>query len=112
MTDANDTKLIQELLGSDLMKEIVKECGLESAPAETQAELLSMIGKNIVGRVVVEILKTVPTPAHKKFEALIGKGDVDALRAFLEPHIPDLDDFIAREARKEYETTKAHASGV
>ena len=107
MTDKEDKKLIQELLGNDLIQEVIDKLGIGGVSEEMQTELLSMIGKNILQRVILEVMKIVPASEHAELEVLIGGGNTDAVRKFLVRHIPDLDDFIEREAQKEYEAASS-----
>src|SRR5262249_53360631 len=102
-----DQEFIREILGDDFAKSVIDELGIRELPADIQANLISGLGRNIFGRVVLEILKALPKEEHGAFEAFMGSGDLDGLRAFLSRHIPDLDAFIRHEVAKEYESTKS-----
>ncbi len=106
MTDTTDQKLVDEILGDEFTKQIITELGLENDTPEAQAELITMIGENLMSRLVLEIVKVLPESEHDAFEKFIGSGKLVELRDFLLPHIPDLDRFIQREITKEYEATK------
>lgn len=98
--------MLKKLLGDELTQQIIKEMGIERDSPETQGALLSMLGDRIMQRIVVKIIKKLPASERVKFESLIGEGDILALRTLLHPYIPDVDLFIATEARHEFDTLK------
>ncbi|HWO07265.1 MAG TPA: hypothetical protein VNM40_01620 [Candidatus Paceibacterota bacterium] len=102
----NEQKFIRELLGDEFAQTVIRECGLEDDPPEAQVQFITLLGENIIQRISLEILKALPESEIPKFESFIGSGDMDGLRTFLLPHVPDLDRFIQHEAMKEYEATK------
>lgn len=104
----SDDQKLKELI-EDAAQATLKELGIQDDTPEAQAEVLRLVGKNIFDRVMLEMLKVLPPHTYEMFEKFIRSGDIDGLRAFLEPYIPDLDAFIRREAEKEYQTTKARA---
>lgn len=99
-------KILDEMLGDEYTKMALQELGLQNSAPEVQAELLGHLGSNILQRIALEILSVLPQSEHERFEQFIGASDVEGMRAFLAPFIPDLDDFIARYAQIEYESTK------
>ena len=99
-------QFIEEIMGDDFTRQIIAELEIQNLPPEIQAEIISMLGQNVMSRVVLEIVKVLPKSQYDTFESFMDSGDLDGLRAFLMPHIPDLSDFVRREASKEYEGTK------
>ena len=97
-----DSDIIKKLLGDDFTQQVILELGLSNDPLDVQAELIASVGETIMQRVVLEIVKKLPDVFAKKFENLIGAGDMQAIRALVTLYIPNLDEFIAAEARKEY----------
>lgn len=114
MADANpdEAKILQQLLGDSFAQSMVDEMRIASDPPEVQAEMLSLLGENIFQRVVLEILKKLPPDAVQAFRAQIGAGDLEALRATVAPHIPDLDAFVASEAQKELTLLRERMRGA
>jgi hypothetical protein len=103
------TTELQKLLSNQAMQSLVKDLGIEGDTPEHQAEIMMMIGSNITKRLVLAFVNALPDSTHVEFETYIGSKDIDGLRTFLEKHIPDLDELIARESRAEFETTLAEA---
>ena len=106
MTHSSDDETIKEILSDDLTKQIIAELGLEAETPESQADIIAMIGENVLQRVVIEIAKELPEEARQGFEPFIGGGDIPGMREYLLPYIPDLDRFIQRHAAAEFEATK------
>ena len=102
-----EKQMVEELLGDDLVRNIIKEFNLENDTQEEQAEFVAELGENIMVSVIDEILKRLPQSAHAKFRLLFEGGDAGALKSFLDSHIPDVERFIYNESQKEYETTKS-----
>jgi hypothetical protein len=102
----NNTQLIRELVGDSFTQKILSEFGLQDNTSAEQEEMLVMFGENIFQKVMLELLIALPESARDEFQSLFGGGDVGKLRAFLEQHIPELDDFIHNEVTKEYDATK------
>lgn len=98
---------IKQLLGDDFTKSLISDLGLQDDTPEAQAYLLAQLGENIFEQLTLELLSALPESEYEKFKSLTGSGDMQALRVFLEKHIPDLDRFIQEAAKKEYEATKA-----
>ncbi len=99
---------LHDLLKDNLTQTLITEFGIEHESDEVKARLIAKIGENIFGRVVLEMLNALPTDKHAGFDALVGNGDPDALKAYLSPYIPDLDLFLREETRKEIERIKLH----
>lgn len=106
MKKDKDKQLIDALLGDEFATTIIQEFGLENDPPEAQVQFITLLGENIIQRISLEILKLLPDSQHDKFESFIGSGDMDGLRAFLLPYIPDFDRFVFNESQLEYESTK------
>jgi hypothetical protein len=107
-----ENALIQRLLGDEFAQQAIYELGLDGMSPDAQAEFLEVIGTNILLNVTIEIIKLLPHEARPQFESYIESGDVNGLRQFLLPYIPDLDAFIQHEAAKEYEATKTRAHEI
>lgn len=106
MTQKNEQKILDEILGDDFTKQILSELGVQDLPAEAQASIMSELGKTILERIMLEILKALPPSEHDRLEAFYGSNDVTGMRAVLVQHIPDFEEFVRREARNEYEAIK------
>lgn len=112
MSTSTEQKLIRDILRDDMARKIISELGLENDTPETQANIIEMIGENIQNRLLVEVLKALPEKDHSHFAAYIGSGDLEGLRSFLAPYIPDLDRFIQNLAITEYESIKTQAHKI
>lgn len=99
-------QVIKELLGEEVMQQATSELGLQDVPQDIQASLIANIGEGILRRVTLELLTALPEEDRDAFEQLIGGGDSEALRVFLEKRIPDLQEFMRLHAEREYEATK------
>ena len=108
MTKAKKTEgqFIQAIMGDDFAKQIIEELDIGEMPQAFQLEMIMMLGKNVVSRVILEILKALPESEHATFESFMDSGDLDGLRLFLSKYIPDLDAFVKHEGNKEYEGSK------
>lgn len=102
----DDKKLLKELLGDETVQTIASELGISEESPEAQADFISQLGENIMMRLALETLKELPEDKRPEFETHMGSGDMEALKAFVLPYIPDWDKFVRREAEKEYELTK------
>lgn len=96
----------RQLLGDDFTKQVMRDFGIEAESPEAQVYLMSSLGENIIQRITLEVLKIIPESEHEKFGSFIGGGDMNGLRKFLEPYIPDVDEFMQKTAKEEYEATK------
>ncbi|OGG54974.1 hypothetical protein A3D62_02925 [Candidatus Kaiserbacteria bacterium RIFCSPHIGHO2_02_FULL_49_11] len=85
----------------DIRQQVVDKIGIKSASLAVQEAVVSQVGENIMTRVVTAIHGILPEEKRAEFETLIGAGDVDALNAFLKPHVPNLDILVQQEAEKE-----------
>lgn len=95
-----------------LTQEVIKQLGIDKDSREVQEELISMLGENILQRIVIEVAKMLPEEKRPEFDRFFGSGDLDGLRNFLEPHIPNLDRFLKNAAIVEYEATKTRAERI
>ncbi len=109
MTDTNDTKMMGEILGSDFVKEIIKDLQIGEEKPEVQAELITMIGQVMMERLILETYKALPRELHTKADEFFESGDIVGARKFLTQHIPDFDAMVRREASLEYEKIKTNA---
>jgi len=99
---------LHDLLKDDLTQTLITEFGIENESDDVKARLIAKFGENILGRVVLEMLNTLPADKRAGFDTLVGSGDPDALKAYLSPYIPDLDRFLHEETRKETDRIKLH----
>ncbi len=102
---SNEITLV-ELLDEDFASAAVKDLGLSSESAETQADVIETIGSAIVKRLALEIYKIVPNEQHETFDAFMDTGDILGLRAFLAEYIQDVDQFVLQVAQMESEKIK------
>ena len=106
MSTTTQKKLIDEILGDDFTKQMLRELGVENSSHAVQEEILAKLTTNVVERVMLEILTALPESERPEFESLVGSGDTQRFREFLEKNIEDVDGFIQSEVTKEYERTK------
>ena len=106
MTTTHDNKIIHELLGTEIARQILREMGLEDISQDEQEKVLASLGRGILQRVLLEILKELPEADHQAVQAYMDTGDMVALRDFVAERIPNLDRFIQQAAMNEYEATK------
>lgn len=99
---------IKTILNDELSHEVLREFGLESASDEKKARFLEGLGENIMGRIMIEVLKVLPEARRAEFDELIGSGDPAALEKFIFPYIPNFDLFVQQEAKKEIDRTKEY----
>ncbi len=99
----DDQKTLDKLLSDDVVRQLIKGMKIENEDPAAQARIFSLVGELVMQKVTLELLKRLPKSEGEKFEALIGSGDMQAMRELLEPHIPHLDAFIQEEAKKEFE---------
>lgn len=104
--NSKERELLKALLGDEVSKRIINELGIGDAPLEDQLEVVTMIGKNIQDRVLLEILEQLPKEKLDEFYELFNGDDLGAVREFLRQYIPELDKFVQHYASLEYETTK------
>ncbi|MEK7628818.1 MAG: DUF5663 domain-containing protein [Patescibacteria group bacterium] len=97
---------INTILKEDMVQALLKEFRLENASSDTQAYFLSRMGQNIVNRLTLETLRVLPEDKRPAFDELVGKGDAEAIQKFIYPYIPNFDQFVQEEVRKEVARTK------
>lgn len=90
----------------DIQKEILAELGLESAPAEIREQIVAQLGENIMNAVLLALLDKLPEGVRAEFAGASERGDDTGARVILEAHIPNVDDIIMMEIRKELELFK------
>ena len=98
------------LMGASQVQEIIADLGLQDDSPEVQAEIIGMIGKLIFKEMTLEILEALPESERAALDEHMGSGDMQALRAFLEKHIPDTDAFLASAAQRAYASVKVRAN--
>lgn len=99
---------LKNILNDEMTRAVLRDFGLENASDEAKARLLAGLGENIMGRVMIEVLKVLPEARRPEFDELIGRGDPEALEKFIFPYIPNFDLFVQQEARKEVDRTKEY----
>jgi len=91
----------------DELEELVaKELSIESFTEKEQSALIAKIGENIIKRVTLEILRVLPEDKQEEFGKLVGSGEFKDMDEFLKPYIPNLNDFVNNESKKEIEEFK------
>ena len=98
-----------DLMGAPQVQEIITDLGLQDDSPEVQAEIIDMIGKLIFKEMTLEILEALPESERASLDEHMGSGDMQALRAFLEKHIPDVDAFLGNAAQRAYAAVKERA---
>lgn len=99
---------IKDILNDEMTQEVLLEFGLENASDDAKARLLAGLGENIMGRIMIEVLKVLPEARRAEFDDLVGRGDPEALEKFIFPYIPNFDLFVQQEAKKEIDRTKEY----
>ncbi|MBS4051175.1 MAG: hypothetical protein KGZ69_08225 [Methylomonas sp.] len=112
MNARTQQQFVEELLGDEFTKMVLKELGIENSSPAVQTELLGRLGSCIMQRLALEILSVIPKSDHETFAQLITSNDPAAMRAFLEPRIADLDEFLTHYATSEYEAIKSLQKSV
>lgn len=102
-----DTATLDSILGSDTVHLMLTELGMSESPREEKEAFLGALGRNILQRVLLETLKALPEEDHAEFERLFDARDMAAMQKFIDPRIPDFEQFIQTEAMQEYESTKS-----
>ena len=92
---------LTQLFSKQLFAELSKDLGIDKDPPDMQAAGLSIIGEAVMTHVVVELLQRIPEFEHSRFRELLASGPAEALFSFLNSQIPDIEDFVLKEARKE-----------
>lgn len=84
---------------SAFSQNIVKELGLDSLPADQQAETLLKIGEIINQRIIIKVMEKLSEADKDEFDQLLGRDmtDQDAIASFLRSKIPDFDGMVAKE---------------
>lgn len=108
----NDQNLLEELVNDSLVRAMSTDLGVGSESSEAQAVVISKIGRAVMERVTLELLKALPADAHGPFIDLLESGDMQKFEEFLRAHIKDLDGFIQRESTQEYEKIKAKVDEI
>ncbi|MEK7155278.1 MAG: hypothetical protein AAB734_00180 [Patescibacteria group bacterium] len=108
----SDQNMLAELVNDSLVHAMSADLGVGSELPEAQAEAISKIGKAIMERVTLELLKALPVDAHGQFLDLLESGDTPRFEEFLRAHIKDLDGFVQRESTQEYEKIKVRADEI
>ena len=106
MNSAQQKKMIGELLGDTFTQEVLQELGVQNSSREAQEEVLAKVGQTILERVMLEILTVLPESDRDMFESYVGSGDLAGMRSFLEPRIPNLDEFVLNYANIAFESIK------
>ncbi len=99
---------IKDILNDETTQAVLREFSLEDASDDERARFLAGLGENIMGRIMIEVLKILPEPRRAEFDELMGGGDPEALEKFIYPYIPNFDLFVQQEARKEIDRTKEY----
>lgn len=99
------------VLADENTRKVIRDLGLEADMPEVQAEIISMLGENVLNRVVFEIVKVLPKEKIPEFETYLDSGNIQGFKEFLAPFIPDLEAFIQEAAQTEYRLVLSLARG-
>ncbi len=99
---------IKDILNDEMTQAVLREFALENASEDERSRFLAGLGENIMGRIMIEVLKVLPEQRRAEFDELVGSGDPEALEKFIYPYIPNFDLFVQQEARKEIDRTKEY----
>ncbi len=102
------TKDIRAILKDEMTQALINDLGIQGETPEAQAALIAQLGDNIMGRVMVEILDTVPADKHEALAQALESGDLQMIESTIAPHVPDkdVDAFIRGKVKAEIEETK------
>ena len=99
---------IKDILNDEMTQAVLREFALENASEDERSRFLAGLGENIMGRIMIEVLKVLPEQRRAEFDELVGSGGPEALEKFIYPYIPNFDLFVQQEARKEIDRTKEY----
>jgi len=102
---ASNFNTVEGILGSDAVQHILIELGMQDSSPENKEAFLTALGTNVLNRVLLETLKALPESDHPEFEKLYAAQDIPAMQTFIEPRIPDFEQFIRDVAMKEFDAT-------
>jgi hypothetical protein len=102
----NDS-IVKDLLKDVSARQALKDFDIEDATEEQQVEFITSLGDNIQQSIVIEIARVLPESAMDEYTNFVGSGDLEGLKNFLTKHIPDLDNFMQRAAKAQYDATLA-----
>jgi len=90
----------------DIFKKIEQDLELSDFPEETRAQIITKLGENILKRVTIAVLDNLPDGARAEFDSLSADGDTQKMQEFLSSNIPNINELIEDEIRKNIEEFK------
>ena len=90
----------------EILAATIRELGLEHLSEDAKQAALAGIGENVLGRVVLEIMKILPKTRHEEFRAMIGTASPLKIYTYLSPYIVDMPALVQRVAAAEIAETK------
>lgn len=94
------------LMKDEILAATIRELGLEHLSEDAKQAALAGIGENVLGRVVLEIMKILPKTKHEEFRAMIGTASPLKIYTYLSPYIVDMPALVQRVAAAEIAETK------
>lgn len=94
------------LMKDEILAATIRELGLEHLSEDAKQAALAGIGENVLGRVVLEIMKILPKTRHEEFRAMIGTASPLKIYTYLSPYIVDMPALVQRVAAAEIAETK------
>jgi hypothetical protein len=89
------------LMKDEILAAAIRELGFEHLSEEGKQAALAGIGENVLGRVVLEVLKILPVTKHEEFRAMIGTASPLKIYTYLSPYIVDMPGLVQRVAAAE-----------
>ncbi len=83
-----------------LNQNIISELGIDSLEPDKQMDILGKIGQIIFQAVLIRVLALLGEEEQEKLNDIMEQNDVDALLAFLQATVPNLDEIIKEETVK------------
>ena len=112
MTTQDEQSILKKILASPFAQKMVLDLGIKNDTEEMRVYVMSLMGKNILTRVVLTLLNMMPESEHLAFADHMKSGNEKNFRAFLLRYVPELDTVIEKVAREELEFIQSHAAEI
>lgn len=86
-----------------------EELGIAYLAEEERARIISSFSETVLKRLLVDITEALPENMRGELFAMGKTGNLSAVSAFIEHHIPNADEFIAQHIRATIEEIKKGA---
>lgn len=84
------------------VSEMFDALGLSAAPPSMKVDLMEAVGRNVMDRLVLELIKHVPDDVATQLAAKVGVAPIEEILALTEPHIPHLPQLVREVIEREY----------